>query len=188
DGPVREFLRRYPNHPQAAQVTAWQEQAENHDMLSRLQHNAKKPKFVKPYPGKMDPNFEAQAFLAMRFEQFGDVWFSRWHWKAAQDIAQNDPEQAPAKQLAARRYSDWTKTWDERADKDARAYVRSLLTAKLEEAKKAKETHRIKDAEDIVTAIVELYGDEKRMQAADVADLVKQAEEMVTKKAAAEKK
>src|SRR5438874_450705 len=102
DGPVREFLRRYPDDPNAAKLRDWQDQAETGDLLDRLRHNASGPKFKKNYFDwqKVDPNYESQAFEAMRYEDYGDVHYAGQRWRAAWAIADKDPDLRVAKRLA----------------------------------------------------------------------------------------
>ena len=189
DGPVREFLRRYPDAPQAAQVAEWRDQAETHDLLARLQYNAKKPKIGKPYPNtKMDKNYEANAFLAMRFEEFGDIWYSAYYWRAAQMIAHGDAEQAVAEKLAERRFDDRKKKWLERGEKDEKAYIRTFLTDKLTEAEKARDSQRRKDLEEIATSVTDLYGEEKIRKEMDTGEFVDRANKLLGKKADTDKK
>ena len=187
DGPVREFLRRYPNDPRAAQVADWRDQAEAHDLLSRLRHNSANPKVRHPYPSKIDGNYEAQAFLAMRFEDFGDIWNAAFHWNNAVSIAHGDSQSALGEKVAERRLNDCKKKWDERDDKDPKVYVHSLLEEKLSQARKAKSEQKIKDSQNIADAIVDLYGGEKAKEM-DLADLLKEAEELQSKKPTSEKK
>jgi len=187
DGPVREFLRRYPNDPRAAQVADWRDQAEAHDLLSRLRHNSANPKVRHPYPSKIDGNYEAQAFLAMRFEDFGDIWNAAFHWNNAVSIAHGDSQSALGEKVAERRLNDCKKKWDERDDKDPKVYVHSLLEEKLSQARKAKSEQKIKDSQNIADAVVDLYGGEKAKEM-DLADLLKEAEELQSKKPTSEKK
>src|SRR5262249_4324694 len=74
DGPVREFIRRYPDDPRIDQVREWAETIQTHDLLKRLETNARKPKVLRPYLFNLDKNYEAQVFMALRFEEFGDIW------------------------------------------------------------------------------------------------------------------
>jgi len=184
---VCEFLRRYPNDPRAAQVADWRDQAEAHDLLSRLRHNSANPKVRHPYPSKIDGNYEAQAFLAMRFEDFGDIWNAAFHWNNAVSIAHGDSQSALGEKVAERRLNDCKKKWDERDDKDPKVYVHSLLEEKLSQARKAKSEQKIKDSQNIADAVVDLYGGEKAKEM-DLADLLKEAEELQSKKPTSEKK
>src|SRR5262249_28112814 len=67
DGPAREFLRRYPDHPNAAKVREWQDTAETTDLLDRIKHNVSQPKVKKLYLAweKLDPNYEQVVAEAM---------------------------------------------------------------------------------------------------------------------------
>jgi serine/threonine-protein kinase len=188
EGPVQEFLRRYPDDSRAGQVREWADIIHVRDLLRRLEYNAKKPKIVKPYAFKLDPNYEAQAFLAFRFEEFGDLWYSRYHWSTAHLIVGKDPEQGIAAKLAERRYNEWTDKWRPRSDDESerRSYVQNLLKDKIEQAKKSKAAHRIKDADDILTAIVDLYGDKDKTEPNRIEALVKEATDL--KKPPADKK
>jgi hypothetical protein len=65
--------------------------------------------------------------------------------------------------------------------------VHSLLEEKLSQARKAKSEQKIKDSQNIADAVVDLYGGEKAKEM-DLADLLKEAEELQSKKPTSEKK
>jgi hypothetical protein len=181
DGPVREFLHRYPNDPRAAQVADWQDLAETHDLLTKLRHNSRKPKFRKEYFEKVDPNYEDHAFWAFRYEDFGDVGFAADRWRAAGKIAEADREQRVAASLAHRKLTELSAKWSTLGEKDIKSFLQNLLKAKLTAAEKLKGERKTKDADEILTEIRELYGDDQIVKDLDLGPLLEQANKLASK-------
>jgi len=184
DGPVREFLRRYPDHPYAAQVVDWRDRAETHDLAARLRSNSVKPKFPNGYPEKLDKNYEAQAFQAFRFEDFGDLWSARERWRRAYAIAEPDPEQRVARTLARRRFDELATSLAAQPESDPKAYCQALLQKKLADVRKLREQYKDKDADDILQAIFDLYSEERMAQELELDAVLEEARQLKSKASA----
>ncbi len=125
----------------------------------------------------------------MRFEDFGDLWFTANSWKAAYTIAHGDPQAIIGERLAERRFNECKIKWDERfSDKEPKAYVHAFLEEKIKEAQKANAEKRKRDSQDIANTIVELYSDKDTVKEMDLTDLVDKAKELQGTKPAAEKR
>jgi serine/threonine-protein kinase len=167
EGPILEFLRRYPDDPRAAQVSAWRDLAETSDMLDKLKHNLGKPRVKYNYWDKVDPNYEELAFLALRFEDYGDLAYAMERWTQAHAIAEKDPEQRVAKRLAELRHEALLKQWNEGKEKDPKtyesvaAYRAALLKKKLDDGGKMKAEFKMKDLQTLADQTDALYKDEK---------------------------
>jgi serine/threonine-protein kinase len=181
DGPVREFLRRYPDHPNAKQVAEWRDLAETHDLMARLRHNFKKPKLIKPYPENLDQNYEALAFEAFRYEDFGDTWHARDHWRMAYSVVEPTTEQRVAKALARHRFDELTAQWNDQPEKDPKAYCQALLKLRLADVAKLKSQYKEKDAADILRDIQDLYSDEKVAREMELGPVVEEARRLTGK-------
>jgi serine/threonine-protein kinase len=178
EGPIREFLRLYPNHPNAPKVREWQDLAETTLLLEKIKHNAKDPRIKAQYVEgeKINDKFQQHAFLALRYEEYGDLTYAGEHWKAAQSEAADDRDERIGKRLAGLQFerlkSDFlaAREKDPKTFADERVFRLALLEGKLEQAKKAKKDGLIKDAERIADETIELYADANDTEIAKLAD------------------
>jgi serine/threonine-protein kinase len=169
DGPVREFLRRYPDDERAPKVREWQDQAETTDLLGRLRQNASAPKFKKGYLewAKVDPEYESPAFNALRHDDYGDYYRANALWHQAYDIAGKDEQFRVAKRLAELQMNKNIDAWNSQHTKEPERYKDektsriSLLEQKLALAKKLDAEHRKVEHKKIADETRELYGTEK---------------------------
>jgi tRNA A-37 threonylcarbamoyl transferase component Bud32 len=166
DGPVREFLRRYPEHELAPKVREWQDQAETTDLFSRIKHNASGPKFKKGYLDweKVPPEYEPLAFNALRHEEYGDYYRANTLWHQAMDLAAKDEEYRVATRLAELQMIHNIEAWKAEQTKEPDRYMDektsriTLLERKLAEAKKLGADHRKLEQKKLVDETKELYG------------------------------
>jgi eukaryotic-like serine/threonine-protein kinase len=167
EGPILEFLRRFPDDPRAGQVAEWKDLAETTDVLDKLRHNMSKPRVLHKYWDKVDPNYEELAFQALRYEDYGDLFYAGERWNQARTLASKDPEQRVATRLAEIRHARLHSQWNTEREKDpktyddARLYRTMLLEKKLEEARRLKADSRMKDLQILAEQTAELYKDEK---------------------------
>jgi predicted Ser/Thr protein kinase len=191
EGPILEFLRRFPDDPRAPQVTAWRDLAETTDVLDKLRHNMGKPRVKYNYLDKVDPKFESYAFQALRYEDYGDLLHAADRWRRAGAIAESDPEQRVAKRLAEIRLEKLQAQWDDGKAKDPETYRSEktfrmkLLTAKRDAATKLKTEHDLNGVRAIADATEELYSDETDPE---IAKLVEEIVALGSKKKPAEEK
>src|SRR5262245_28583595 len=180
-GPILEFLRRYPDDPRAAKVAEWKDLAETTDVLDKLRHNMGKPRVPHKYWDKVDPNYEELAFQALRFEDYGDLLYAGERWNQAKTLAGKDPEQSVAARLAEIRHARLNSQWNAERGKDPKTYDEPrlyrvmVLEKKLDEARKLKADSRMKDLQALAEQTTELYKDEKEK---DVQKLVEQIGEV----------
>jgi tRNA A-37 threonylcarbamoyl transferase component Bud32 len=181
-GPVSEFIRRYPDDPRIDRVRDWADTIQFRDFRKRLEYNAKKPKLAKPYGFDLDPNYEEIAFRAFRYEEFADIWYSKQYWKAARNLIATDP-QSVAYRFADRRYKEWLTKWEPRPDMpgESQTYCKKFLAEKLTQVKDYKKNLKIKDADEILRAIVDLYSDKQKEM--PIEPLVKEATDLLAKEA-----
>lgn len=178
EGPILEFLRRYPEHPNAAKVREWRDFAETTDLFERIKHNAGDPKFKKQYFEwqKVDPNYEKLAFEALKAHEYGDLLRADAHWTSAVIVASKSEDQRVAKRLAELRlkqvFDEWNalKEKDPDAFKDEKTYRTGLLKRKLAEAEKLRDDKRVVDLKKLVDATLELYGGEKNAEVKKLID------------------
>ncbi len=191
EGPVLEFLRRFPDDPRAPEVTAWRNLAETTDIFDKLRHNMGKPKVRYNYLDKVDPKFESFAFQALHFEDYGDLPYAADRWSRAGAIAKSDPEQRVAARLAELRMEKLQAQWDNGKAKDPDEYRTEktfrlkLLNAKRGAAIKLKSEHDLNGVRAIADATEELYPDETDPE---IAKLVEEIVALGSKKKPAEDK
>jgi eukaryotic-like serine/threonine-protein kinase len=170
EGPILEFLRRYPDDPRAAKVAEWRDLAETTDVLDKMRHNMTKPRVLHKYWDKVDPNFEELAFQALRFEDYGDLLYAGERWNQAKTLASKDPEQRVAARLAEIRHARLNSQWNAEREKDpktyddARLYRIKLLETKLDEARRLKADSKMKDLQTLAEQTGELYKEEKEKE------------------------
>jgi hypothetical protein len=160
DGPIREFLSRYPDDARASQVAEWRDKAETHKPLKALQTRMRAAKKI-GRDFRAESEFEDVAVQALRFEEFGDLVYAWRRWVEAAQLAEKDTEHPERKKLAERRKSEIDAKWNElkkKTDKnlDEKTFRASLLEQKLEEARKLVKTER-KTAREICEEIADLY-------------------------------
>ncbi len=178
EGPILEFLRRYPDDPRTAKVAEWRDLAETTDVLDKLKHNMTKPRVPHKYWDKVDPNYEELAFQAIRYEDYGDLLYAGERWKQAVTLASKDPEQRVAGRLAEIRHARLNSQWNIEREKDPktyndeRLYRTMLLEKKLSEALKLKSDLKMKDLQALAEQTAELYKDEKEKNARKLVDLI----------------
>lgn len=165
-GPILEFLRRYPDDPRAGKVAEWKDLAETTDVFDKLRHNMSKPRVPHKYWDKVDPNYEELAFQALRFEDYGDLWYAGERWNQAKTVASKDPEQRVAARLAELRHARLNEQWNAERAKDPKTYDdpklyrAKLLETKLADARQLKADSRMKDLQVLAEQTAELYKDE----------------------------
>jgi tRNA A-37 threonylcarbamoyl transferase component Bud32 len=177
-GPVREFLRYHAADPRAEQVKQWQDLAETGDLLAKLKRNAGKPRVRSEYFDwqKVDSNYEALAFEAMRYEDYGDYLSAGERWWQARELAEKHGDMAVAKRLAELRFDDLKKRVQEQKEKkpqvirDPLSYRIALLTEKLEFAKSLKADHKMNDLKSLAETTRDLYKDDPAEEIRQLAD------------------
>ncbi len=168
DGPVREFLHYYPDDPRAEQVKNWKDLAETSDLLAKLKRNAGNPRVKSEYFDwqKIDSNYEALAFEAMRYENYGDYPAAGERWWQARELAEKDPDMIVAKRLADLRFEQLKKRVQEQRSKkpdvirDPITFRLALLEEKLEQAKALKQEFKMNDLKSLAETTRELYKDD----------------------------
>jgi eukaryotic-like serine/threonine-protein kinase len=180
NGPVREFLRLYPDDPKAGKVREWRDQAETTLLLEKVKHNASGPKIRANYLDgeSVDENYEDHVWKATRYEEFGDLWYAGKHWQEAKNLVEKGDDRRIARRLAELQYNRLSEQYrvgkenDPKAFEDEKLYRKSVLERKLEEAQKAKSEFRMKDLQRIADEAKALYGDEKAPEITKLVDQI----------------
>jgi hypothetical protein len=178
DGPVREFLRYHPDDPRTDQVKQWRDRAETGDLLAKLKRNATKPRVRSEYFDwqKIDSNYEALAFEALRYEDYGDYLSAGERWWQARELAEKQGDMPVAKRLAELRFDDLKKRVQEQREKkpqafrDPLSYRLALLAEKLEIARSLKADHKMNDLKTLAETTRDLYKDDPSEEVRQLAD------------------
>lgn len=168
DGPIRKFLAYHPNHPKAEQVRKWEEMAETHLIMYRLNRmaTAKGPLAPKPQNG-----FERNAVKALPFDEFGDILKAGKYWaEAAKAVDEEDGKAKFQKNLALARYRELNEQWKQEEltippeirdpEQKMNFYRERFLLKKLDEVKKLKSEQKFEEANQLLKRMQDLYADE----------------------------
>ncbi len=180
DGPIREFLQLYPDDGNAKQVREWRDLAETTLFLEKVKHNARGPKVRALYDDgeKVDQNYEDQVAQALRYEDYGDVWYAGQHWQDAMNLSKNGEDKKIAKRLAELQWNRLLEQYRVEREKnpeklgDEKSYRKWLLEHKLEDILRAKSDSRMADVKRIADETKSLYGDEKDPEIAKLVSMI----------------
>jgi serine/threonine-protein kinase len=168
DGPVRKFLTYHADHALADQVREWEQTAETHLIMHRLNRimTARGPLAPRPQNG-----FERNAVKAIPFDEFGDaIKASKFWYEAQKAVSDDDPRAFFQKRLAQARIADLNEKWrveDRSIPSDVKdpeqrmnLYRERLLLKKLEEVKAMKSEQKFEEANQLLKLMNDLYNDE----------------------------
>ncbi len=138
-------------------------EAREKDLLRRLKGIHASAKESKP-----DDEAERQAFLALRYEQFGDLERADKGYKALKEQSREAADRRVWFLLAARKLKDMKPTATDR---------RKLVKDQLTKAQELKAMKEWQGAQSICLDIIALYGDDK--EEPEIKELVPQARELL---------
>ncbi len=157
EGPIDEFRKRFPNHPQARQMGDWVDQIEVHQLDRQLRS---KFRLARNVGRDLDPETDAErlAFLAIRYEEFGDLVLARASW---QELLLPKYARAEAQRtyvlLAGKRVAELsTRVPQELGEQEGMA-SRALVNKKVDEALQLKAKGQTREARLICLDIIDLY-------------------------------
>jgi serine/threonine-protein kinase len=170
--PIDEFLRRYPDHPKAAEIRDWDQKIvahEQEDALVRRMH------LMRQLHRDFEPAsvYEGLAHDALRYQDFGDLPLARERWQELKQKTQKEPDQRGWLALAERKLDDLKSPGADAKNaaqqkKDKKDRI-ELVQKKVDQAVKLAAENKTAEARVLANDIVELY--------AKNADVEKQVEE-----------
>jgi serine/threonine-protein kinase len=175
-GPLKEFLRRFPDHPQARQVRQWSDQVELHERDRQLHIRYRQARNL-GRPPELESPAEALAYRATHYEDFGDLPAARDCWHDLQQQFATDAGQRLWVLLADQKLQALAAQGPPNPqEKKGR---KTLVEKKLMEAIDLKANKQAREARLLCQDIVDLYNVDRYRDDPDLAVLVQQARKLL---------
>jgi predicted Ser/Thr protein kinase len=166
EGPIADFLSRYPDRPEVAQVRAWSDQADVYRLERKLQRGVRLARQV-GREFKSESDLEDVGYRATDYEDFGDFFAARDLWA----ILRKESSKASADRVWTLLAEKKLREAEEKLPRDAdeKQARKKLVEDKLAEAVKLKSLKQSRQANQICQAINNLYRNEPDPDLAEIA-------------------